>query len=50
MKRIEIVISLEEYAIIKEATQKALNDKKRKNYGVGSYLKESGLNRAKRLK
>lgn len=50
MKLINIKIREEDFEIIKEAAKKAYNkDKHRKDYGYGAYMKESSLNRAKRL-
>lgn len=50
MKLINIKIKEEDFEIIKEAAKKAYNkNKHRKDYGYGAYMKESALNRAKRL-
>jgi hypothetical protein len=49
MKRIEIIINETDFDIIKKAAEAAKNDSKRKNYGISSYMKESSINRAKRI-
>ena len=49
-KMITLQIKLEDLETIKKAAKKAYNEKKhRKDYGVSAYLKESALNRARRL-
>ena len=50
MTKITIKISKEDLEIIKLAAKASYNeDKHRKDYGYSMYMKESALNRAKRL-
>jgi len=47
---ITLQIKVDDLNTIKKAAKVAYNEKKhRKDYGISAYLKESALNRAKRL-
>lgn len=50
MRKITIRISEEDFETINKAVKVSYDEKKhRKNYGYGAYMKESSLNRAKKL-
>ena len=50
MKVITLKITQEDYDLVQNAVNSHFDDTKhRKNYGIGSFLKEAGLAKAKRV-